>query len=54
VNSLIIDEDGVYDPKLVNDRLLLGMKGTFSELELSILRQRCQRATSGPSTGTPT
>jgi excisionase family DNA binding protein len=44
VNSLIIDEDGVYDPKLVNDRLLLGMKGTFSELELSILRQRCQEA----------
>jgi len=38
VNSLIIDEDGVYDPKLINDRLLLGMKGTFSELELSILR----------------
>jgi hypothetical protein len=40
VNCLIIDEDGVYDPKLVNDRLLLGLKGTFSELELSILRQR--------------
>lgn len=44
VNSLIIDEDGIYDPKLVNDRLLLGMKGTFSELELSILRQRSQEA----------
>jgi DNA invertase Pin-like site-specific DNA recombinase len=44
VNSLIIDEDGVYDPKHVNDRLLLGMKGTFSELELSILRQRSQEA----------
>jgi excisionase family DNA binding protein len=44
VNSLIIDEDGVYDPKLTNDRLLLGMKGTFSELELSILRQRSQEA----------
>src|SRR5262249_57120372 len=44
VNSLIIDEDGVYDPKQVNDRLLLGMKGTFSELELSILRQRSQEA----------
>jgi hypothetical protein len=28
VSSLIIDEDGVYDPRLVNDRLLLGMKGT--------------------------
>jgi excisionase family DNA binding protein len=44
VNSLIIDEDGVYDPKQINDRLLLGMKGTFSELELSILRQRSQEA----------
>jgi DNA invertase Pin-like site-specific DNA recombinase len=44
VNCLIIDEDGVYDPKLVNDRLLLGMKGTFSELELSVLRQRSQEA----------
>lgn len=40
VNSLIIDEDGVYDSRMINDRLLLGMKGTFSELELSILRQR--------------
>ena len=44
MNCLIIDEDGIYDPKLVNDRLLLGMKGTFSELELSILRQRSQEA----------
>jgi excisionase family DNA binding protein len=44
VDTLIIDEDGVYDPRLVNDRLLLGMKGTFSELELSILRQRSQQA----------
>jgi DNA invertase Pin-like site-specific DNA recombinase len=44
MNSLIIDEDGIYDPKLINDRLLLGMKGTFSELELSILRQRSQEA----------
>jgi excisionase family DNA binding protein len=44
VNSLIIDEDGTYDPRLINDRLLLGMKGTFSELELSTLRQRSQEA----------
>lgn len=44
VNTLIIDEDGIYDPKLTNDRLLLRMKGTFSELELSILRQRSQEA----------
>ncbi len=44
VGSLIIDEDGLYDPRLVNDRLLLGMKGAFSELELSTLRQRSQEA----------
>src|SRR5271165_2532895 len=44
VGSLIIDEDGVYDPRLVNDRLLLGLKGTFSELELSIFRQRSREA----------
>src|SRR5271163_4887684 len=44
VGCLLIDEDGVYDPRLVNDRLLLGMKGTFSELELSILRQRAHEA----------
>jgi excisionase family DNA binding protein len=44
VNSLIIDEDGIYDPRIINDQLLLGLKGTFSELELSILRQRSQEA----------
>jgi DNA invertase Pin-like site-specific DNA recombinase len=40
VGSLIVDEDGVYDPRHPNDRLLLGMKGTMSEMELSIFRQR--------------
>ena len=44
VNTLIIDEDGVHDPRLVNDRLLLGLKGTFSELELSMFRQRSREA----------
>ena len=44
VNTLIIDEDGVHDPRLVNDRLLLGLKGAFSELELSVFRQRSQEA----------
>src|SRR5262249_53033211 len=44
VNTLIIDEDGIHDPQLVNDRLLLGLKGTFSELELSIFRQRSREA----------
>jgi hypothetical protein len=44
VNSLIIDEDGIHDPRLINDRLLLGMKGAFSELELSMFRQRSREA----------
>lgn len=37
---LIGDNDGIYDPKLFNDRLLLGLKGTMSEVELHLLRQR--------------
>ncbi len=40
VGCLLADEDGLYDPRLPNDRLLLGMKGTMSEMELSLLRQR--------------
>jgi DNA invertase Pin-like site-specific DNA recombinase len=40
VGTLLIDHDGVYDPRLVNDRLLLGLKGTMSEYELNLLRQR--------------
>lgn len=40
VGTLIVDPDGVYDPRLTNDRLLLGLKGTMSEYELSLLRQR--------------
>jgi len=44
VGSLIVDEEGVYDPRHPNDRLLLGMKGTMSEMELSILRQRSHEA----------
>jgi len=38
--TLIADCDGVYDPRLYNDRLLLGLKGTMSEAELHLLRQR--------------
>src|SRR5881409_4034084 len=38
--TLIGDTDGVYDPRLYNDRLLLGLKGTMSEAELYMLRQR--------------
>jgi DNA invertase Pin-like site-specific DNA recombinase len=39
-NTLILDEDGVYDPTHFNDRLLLGLKGTMSEAELHVLRAR--------------
>ena len=38
--TLIADWDGVYDPSQYNDRLLLGLKGTMSEAELHILKQR--------------
>ena len=44
VGTVIIDEEGTYDPRLPNDRLLLGMKGTLSEMELSVLRQRAHEA----------
>ena len=44
VGCLLGDEDGLYDPRLPNDRLLLGMKGTLSEMELSTLRQRSLEA----------
>jgi len=44
VDTLIIDHDGVYDPKHPNDRLILGLKGTMSEVELSMFRQRSQEA----------
>src|SRR5215469_6363128 len=44
VGTVIVDEDGIYNPRHPNDRLLLGMKGTLSELELSLFRQRSQEA----------
>jgi DNA invertase Pin-like site-specific DNA recombinase len=44
VGTILVDEDGIYDPRHPNDRLLLGMKGTMSELELSLFRQRSQEA----------
>jgi hypothetical protein len=37
---LVIEPDGVYDPRLVNDRLLLGLKGIMNEFELTLMRQR--------------
>jgi DNA invertase Pin-like site-specific DNA recombinase len=39
-NTLILDEDGIYDPASFNDRLLLGLKGTMSEAELHVLKAR--------------
>lgn len=39
-DTLILDEDGVYDPAVFNDRLLLGLKGTMSEAELHVLKAR--------------
>jgi len=40
VEAYVIDLDGIYNPCLPNDRLLLGMKGTISEFELGLLRAR--------------
>ena len=42
-NTLLCDQDGVYDPLDSNDRLLLGMKGAMSEYELVTLRNRLLR-----------
>lgn len=44
VGTLLLDEEGIYDPRHPNDRLLLGMKGTMSEMELALLRQRSLEA----------
>jgi len=41
-DTLILDEDGLYDPAHFNDRLLLGLKGTMSEAELHMLQARLQ------------
>ena len=42
--TLVVDTEGIYDPRLLNDRLLLGLKGTMSEFELGLLRQRSHEA----------
>jgi DNA invertase Pin-like site-specific DNA recombinase len=39
-DTLILDEDGIYDPSVFNDRLLLGLKGTMSEAELHVIKAR--------------
>ena len=41
---VLIDHDGIYDPRLVNDRLLLGLKGIMSDFEMATLRQRALEA----------
>lgn len=43
-DTMIVDPDGMYDPRHSNDRLLLGLKGSMSEFELTLLRQRAQEA----------
>lgn len=40
VGAFVIDSDGAHDPALPNDRLLLGLKGTMSEFELTLIRKR--------------
>lgn len=44
VGTLIIDEDGVYDPRLGHDQMVLGLKGAFSAMESSAFRQRAFEA----------
>jgi DNA invertase Pin-like site-specific DNA recombinase len=44
VGALVVDADGIYNPAKPNDRLLLGLKGTISEFELTTLRARLLEA----------
>jgi DNA invertase Pin-like site-specific DNA recombinase len=44
VAAVVVDPDGIYDPAVINDRLLLGLKRTMSEFELNLLRQRSVEA----------
>lgn len=44
-SALIADEEGLYDPASYNDRLLLGLKRTMSEVELHLIKQRMVEAT---------
>jgi hypothetical protein len=45
--TVVVDAEAVYDPRLLNDRMLLGLKGTMSEFEIGLLRQRAQEAYRG-------
>jgi DNA invertase Pin-like site-specific DNA recombinase len=42
--TLLIDSDGIYDPRKLDDRLVLGLKGSMAEFELGLLRQRAREA----------
>src|SRR5260370_14848245 len=44
MGALLIDAEAVYDPTLTNDRLLLGMKGTISAMEVASFRERAHAA----------
>src|SRR5438067_2389137 len=44
VDTLLIDQEMIYTPRLSNDRLLLGLKGSLNEYELDLLRQRSVEA----------
>jgi excisionase family DNA binding protein len=44
VGALLIDAEAVYEPRFTNDRLLLGMKGTISEMEVASFRERAHAA----------
>ena len=48
VGALLIDAEAVYDPRLTNDRLLLGMKGTISEMEVANFRERAHAVKNRP------
>src|SRR6202163_3565481 len=43
-DTLVVDTDGIYDPRDFNDRLLLGLKAQMSEAELHIITSRLQGA----------
>jgi DNA invertase Pin-like site-specific DNA recombinase len=44
VDTVLVDQETVYSPRMGNDRLLLGLKGTLNEYELDLLRQRASEA----------
>ncbi len=44
VDTLLVDQETVYSPRISNDRLLLGLKGSLNEYELDLLRQRASEA----------